>query len=204
MSIFKGIFSPTYGYLRTISCLAVGIVLILWPDVAAKTLIMAVGALLFIVGCVSLVLSVRKSIAFGNMMSINGLFNILFGLVLMLCTDFFISFIMYVFGFFFIVFGVSQISSLGAASQYSKISIGYYITPILFALCGFVLFFKPFEAQETIFIFIGACLVLYALSELFATLKVNRVIKSHTQEESQQTIDTPYEEVSSETLKESN
>lgn len=197
MSLLKNLFSPAYGYVRTLTCIALGLVLVIWPDIAARTIIMAIGALLIVVGGVSVGLSFKGSSSFGNLMSFSGIFDILFGLVLIIFTDFFISLIMYVFGFFFILFGVSQISNLISASRYAKISMGYYILPALVSLGGFALFFKPFLAQETIFIFTGFCLIAYGLSELLATIKVNKVYKAQSDIEESQ-----YEEVSSESLEE--
>ncbi|MBP5210994.1 MAG: DUF308 domain-containing protein [Bacteroidales bacterium] len=195
MTFFNRIFSPAYGYARAIACIVIGLVMALWPDMAAKTLVVALGIVLIIVGGVSIAVSYKESDSlFGNIMSFNGLFSILFGLVLVLFTDFFISLIMYIFGLLFIVFGISELSGLISAGKYSKIPFGYFILPVLVTVCGFILLFKPFQVERTIFMFTGCALIVYGLSELFATLKVKKVYKSHQIE------DTEYEEVSSETL----
>lgn len=198
MSILRGLFSPTYGYIRTLTCLALGIVLVMWPDMAAKTLIMSIGGILIIVGGVSLGISIKGSGSFGNLMSFNGLFDILFGLVLIIFNTFFISLIMYVFGAIFIVFGISQITSLLSASRISKVPGTFYVLPALVSVCGFVLLFKPFQVQETVFVITGLCLIVYAVSEFFATFKVNRVRKAQAAEAAKAVEDATYEEVSSE------
>ena len=195
MPIFQRIFSPAYGYARSVTCILIGAVLAIWPDMAAKTLVVVLGIALMIIGGVSIAISYKQSESvFGNIMSFNGLFSILFGLLLVLFTEFFISLIMYIFGLLFILSGISELSGLISAGKYSKISVAYYILPVLVTVCGFILLFKPFQVERTIFIFTGLALIVYGLSELFATLKVKKVYQS------QQIEDAEYEEVSSETL----
>ncbi|MCF0173119.1 MAG: DUF308 domain-containing protein [Bacteroidales bacterium] len=164
------LFSPAYGLVRAIFALAAGVLLIKFPGVAVTTAIKAIGILLIIVGGVSLFLSFRDHEEHTSIMSFNGFFDVIFGLVLLFFTGFFANLIMYLFGAILLVFGVGQITNFLSARKFVKVPTIVMAVPFLIAACGLTVILRPFKSIETLVVIFGIALMVYGLMEIVAAL----------------------------------
>ena len=162
-----------YSALRSIFALILGILLVVWPDVAINYLVITIGILFLIPGLISLIgyfsgsnREERKTI-----FPIVGLGSILFGLLLMIIPAFFVSILMYILGFVLILGGIQQISSLISARKWASVPLGFYAVPVLILIAGIIVLVNPFTVASAAFVLLGISSIVYSLSELFNSLK---------------------------------
>ncbi|MDD2595948.1 MAG: DUF308 domain-containing protein [Bacteroidales bacterium] len=200
MKIVNGLFNPTYGYARAFAGVALGVLLIIRPEVAAKTVVQIIGCFLIAIGAISFVLSFKKDKKNEkdqprvDVLSVNGIFDLIFGLILLLIPNVFVAFLMFGLGLMLFVFGVGQIVNLISAKKFLTVSWAMFVLPVLTTVCGIALIFKPFESTKTLFIVFGVALVVYGVSELISTIKLRKVIKLKQSYE-YRVEDSDYEEV---------
>lgn len=166
-----------YSLIRILFALAIGLVLVIWPDAAAAYIVITVGVAFLIPGVISLFSY------FGHKKSedvapprfpIEGVGSLLFGLWLIIMPDFFADVLMFLLGFILIMGGVQQIASLAAARRWMPVPGAFYLIPSLILLAGIVALFNPTGARNTAFIIIGISSLVYSLSELINWFKFMR------------------------------
>ena len=142
MKIFSTLFSPAYSVVRAVLALALGAVMVIWPGTAIETVIRVIGAVLVVIGGVSLALSyTEREDGHTNIMSFNGLFDVVFGLVLIIFPAFFAGLSMYLFGAVMLIFGVGQIVNLIAVRKKVEIGAVWFVAPFVVAVFGVVMLF---------------------------------------------------------------
>lgn len=159
--------------LRTACALVIGLVLVLFPDRAAEYLVITVGCIFLIPSLVSII-AYWVARAEGLRFPLLGIGSLLFGLWLIIMPGFFADLLTYVLGFILAMGGVQQIASLVSARQWMRVPGGFYVVPVLILLAGVFALFYPLEARSTVFIFLGAGSLVYALSELVNWLGFTR------------------------------
>lgn len=166
-----------YSLIRVLFALAVGLVLVIWPDVAAAYIVITLGVAFLIPGIISLFsyfsrrrTSKEKSPRF----PVEGVGSLLFGLWLIIMPDFFADALMFLLGFILVMGGVQQISSLSRARKWIRVPAAFYFFPVLILIAGLFTLFNPAEARNTTFLIIGICSLVYALSELINWFKFMR------------------------------
>lgn len=177
-------FDRSYGYARAIVTLIGGLVLVIWPDIVQKWVIIILGALILAVGIASLIISYtgkwsREKVP---LLLLNSIVDIAFGLVLLFFSEFFAGLIMFVFGLLLLVFGLGEIVNLARTRKIVPISPALYIGPCITTVVGIVLFFFPKESGKWLFILFGATLLLYALSEFVSTYLIRREMRKLDQQ----------------------
>lgn len=186
MKFKNGLFNPTYGYIRAIAGIVLGIVLIVWPSGTLDALVRVIGCFLICLGIFSWIGSAKKEKNAAEaktegsnfkIMQINGIFDIVLGLILAIIPGVFVSFLTIVFGILLLLFGISQLSSLFAARKSTQIKWTLFVMPALVTICGAVLIFMPKDFTNAIVIITGAAILLYGISELISTLKLRKVAK---------------------------
>lgn len=191
-------FGRSYGYPRAILALIMGIVLIIWPDTAVRTIVIVIGTVIMLLGALSMIFSKEPNDGQSrSLLSINGIVSLIFGLVLILFPTFFVGIIMFLFGAILLIVGVSGIAGLISAKRTAQVPWSLFIGPLVTTGCGVVMFFNPFSTIEWVFIFFGISLLLYAISELFSTVKIGKIYRDMAAKgESEKLIeDVEYEEV---------
>ena len=108
-----------YGMMRCISAVAIGVLLMVWPEAAIIYLVIAIGAMFFLPSLFSLVGYFMKGRQMGMYFPIISLGSLLFGLWLMVSPAFFVGILMYVLGAVLVFAGISQIASLLNARSYA-------------------------------------------------------------------------------------
>ena len=165
-----------YSLIRIVCALIIGLVLVLWPDVAVQYLVITLGALFLIPGLISIIsyFGVKSEEGVPRRFPIEGTGSLLFGLWLIIMPAFFADVLMFLLGFILILGGVQQIASLSMARRWTMVPAAFYVVPSLILLAGIVALFNPTGARNTAFMIIGISSLVYAVSELINWFKFTR------------------------------
>ena len=163
-----------YGMMRCVSAIAIGVLLMVWPEAAIIYLVIAIGAMFFLPSLFSLVGYFMKGRQMGMYFPIISLGSLLFGLWLMVSPAFFVGILMYVLGTVLVFAGISQIASLLNARSYAVVSFGFYVMPVLILLAGIVVLANPFAAASIPFIILGVSSAVYGITELINIYKFRK------------------------------
>ena len=180
-----------YGMMRCVSAIAIGVLLMAWPEAAILYLVIAIGAMFFLPSLFSLVGYFMKGRQLGMYFPIVSLGSLLFGLWLMVSPAFFVGILMYVLGVVLVFAGISQIANLLAARNHTEVSFGYFVLPVLILLAGIVVLVNPFAAVAIPFVILGVSSTVYGITELF---KIYRFRKKNPKTEVMIEDVTPIEE----------
>ncbi len=188
----------TMAMLRGIAALLIGILLVFWSQNAVTYLIMAVGCLFLIPGLLSLLAYFRQTSPEGNRSfgwsQVLGIGSILFGLCLIVSPVFFEKSLMYALGIILSYAGLSEIIQLTVARQWTRVPVGFYVTPVLVMLVGIFILFNPIESANLPFIILGVGCMVYGLSDMVNVIKFRR--RNSDVEEVQVVLDEPKEQES--------
>lgn len=199
MKSFLMFFDRSYGYSRAVLATILGIVLIIWPGTAVRTIIIVIGAVLMLLGAVSLIFSKKPEEGQNrSLLSLNGIASLVFGLILVIFPTFFAGIIMFLFGAILLIVGVSEVANLISVRRETKAPASLFLGPVITTACGIVIFFNPFSTIEWLFIFFGISLLIYALTEFLSTKKIRKIYRDFTaskEKESDLIEDVKYEEV---------
>ena len=178
------------SFFRAICAIAIGILLIKYPDNTVTWITVAIGVLFFISGIISLVvyLNARKHVseykitdAEGNVVAgerptfpIVGVGSIILGAILALTPNIFITALMYIIGGILILGAINQFMNLLSARSFGKIGFGYWIFPCVILLAGIFVMLKPLAPVQMAMVVLGWCTLLYGVTELINALKIHR------------------------------
>ena len=174
---------------RAICAIAVGIMLIKYPDNTVTWITIAIGVLFLLSGIISMVAYYHalKNVseytitdAEGNVVSgqkptfpIVGVGSAILGLILALTPTVFVKALMYIIGAVLVLGAVNQFMNLLNARKYGKISFGYWIFPSVILLIGLFVIIKPLAPAEMAMLVLGWCSLLYGVTELINALKIH-------------------------------
>lgn len=179
---FSSLFHPTYGIIRSIIALLLGLSLVIWPDVAVDAFVRILGAVMILVGGVALGINFLGKERLGFLFASTGIIAVVFGIVLLAFPDFFVNLLSYLFGILMLFFSIGEIATLLSAGKYTKVKFGFYIIPILIFLAGIFLIVRPMDAAKAVFIFFGISMIFYAVFEFVLAVKFSKVFKMAEQE----------------------
>ena len=144
---------------RAICAIAIGILLIKYPDNTVTWITVAIGVLFLLSGVISLVVYVnaRKHVseykitdAEGRVVAgeqptfpIVGVGSLILGALLALTPNVFITALMYIIGGILILGAINQYMNLVHGRRYGKIGFGYWVFPSLILLTGLYVIIKP-------------------------------------------------------------
>lgn len=166
-----------YCLIRILFAVVIGLVLVIWPDMAAKYIVITLGVAFLIPGIISLLAYFGHKKAEGKVGSrfpIEGIGSLLFGLWLVIKPEVFTDILMFLLGFILVMGGVQQIASLAAARRWTTVPGIFYLIPSLLLIAGVVVLFNPTGVINTAFIIIGISSLVYSLSELINWFKFMR------------------------------
>ena len=174
---------------RAISALAIGILLIKYPDNTVTWITIAIGCLFLISGIISLVVyyhatrqvsEYKITDAEGNVVAgekptfpVVGVGSVILGLLLALTPTVFVTGLMYVIGFILILGAVNQYMNLLNARHYGHVGFGYWIFPSLILLTGLYVIIKPMDPPSMAMLVLGWCSLIYGITELVNALKIH-------------------------------
>lgn len=173
---------------RAICAIAIGILLIKFPDNTVTWITVAIGVLFLLSGVISIVVYVnaRKNVAEykitdaeGNVITnteqptfpIVGVGSMMLGAMLALTPNVFITALMYIIGGILILGAINQYMSLVNGRRYGKIGFGYWVFPSLILLTGLYVIIKPMAPVNVAMLVLGWCSLLYGVTELINALK---------------------------------
>lgn len=172
---------------RAICAIAIGILLIKYPDNTVTWITVAIGILFLLSGLISLIVYVnaRKHVseykitdAEGRVVAgeqptfpIVGVGSLILGALLALKPDVFITALMYIIGGILILGAINQYMNLVNGRRYGKIGFGYWVFPSLILLTGLYVIIKPMTPVNVAMLILGWCSLLYGVTELVNSIK---------------------------------
>lgn len=144
---------------RALISLALGLILLIWPAFVAGSLVRIIGAIILIVGAMSIVRFFRDK---DNMVLVGGIIEALAGLFLLFWPSAVLKIVFAVLALVIVVFAVDHIIRLAKANRRWPL----YILPVAMIVMGVVIFFQPVDAAKLVVILFGVALVAYSISEL--------------------------------------
>lgn len=185
---------------RAISALAIGILLIKYPDHTVTWITVAIGCLFLLSGIISLVVyyhATRKvgeyeiTDAAGQVVTstekptfpIVGVGSLILGLLLALTPTVFVKGLMYVIGFILVLGAINQYMNLLNARRFGKVGFGYWIFPSIILLTGLYVIIRPLEPAEMAMMILGWCTLLYGVTELINSMKIHSEKRKAAQRE---------------------
>ena len=163
-----------YSMARCVSAIAIGLLLMIWPEAAILYLVIAIGAMFFLPSLISLIGYFKQGREQGRYFPIVSLGSLLFGLWLMISPAFFVGILMYLLGAVLVFAGISQIVGLLDARSYANVSTGFMVMPVLVLLSGLLVLVNPFAAASVPFIILGVSSTVYGVTELIYFYKFRR------------------------------
>ncbi len=172
---------------RAICAIAIGILLIKYPDNTVTWITVAIGVLFLLSGIISLIVYVnaRKNVSEykitdsnGNIVSgeqptfpIVGVGSLILGFLLALTPNIFITALMYIIGGILILGAINQFMNLLNARKFGKIGFGYWIFPSVILLIGLYVIIKPMVPASMAMLILGWCSLLYGVTEVINSMK---------------------------------
>ena len=166
----------TSSVVRGVLTLLFGGCLLIWPGFTAGLIVKLIAGVLVAIGAVTLLSAVRAASqtnsAIPVLVALNVGVYLIFGLLVFLFPNFFLSLIAFLFGGVLLVAGLSQVIGLYQGSKYAPVGGGMYIVPVAITICGIALFFSPRASTEMLTMIFGGAVALYGISELVAVWKL--------------------------------
>ena len=172
---------------RSISAIAIGCLLIKYPDNTVTWITVAIGILFLLSGLISLIVYVhaRKNVSEFKIMDMNGhviagekptfpivgVGSLILGAMLALTPNVFITALMYIIGGILILGAINQFMNLVNARKYGKVSFGFWVFPSVVLLIGLYVIIKPMAPAGMAMLILGWCSLLYGVTELVNSLK---------------------------------
>jgi len=189
MKPFNLLYDRSYGYVRGLLTSLVGLAFIIWPGKAKSYICLILGIIILILGFAALVKSnFRKGGSALNLLSVNGFLDIVFGLVLIIFSEFFVNLLTFLFGFLLLVFGISSIVETISARKQMSVKWTVFLFPVLVSVIGMAMFFLPKESSDFVFRLFGIAILAYGVFELYVQMKVRKKTDNMVE-------DVPFEEV---------
>ena len=174
---------------RAICAIAIGMMLIKYPDNTVTWITVAIGILFLLSGIISMVVyfNASKNVSEYKIMDANGqviagekptfplvgLGSIILGLLLALTPDIFIKALMYIIGAILILGAINQFMVLVRGKRFGKISFGFWIFPSLILLTGLYVMIKPMNPASMAMSILGWCSLLYGVTEIINAMKIH-------------------------------
>lgn len=181
---------------RAISALAIGILLIKYPDNTVTWITVAIGCLFLLSGIISLVVyynalkhvsEYKITDADGNVVAgekptfpIVGVGSVILGLLLALTPSVFITALMYIIGAILVLGAINQFMNLLNARRFGHVGFGYWIFPCIILLVGLYVIIKPLAPAAMAMLVLGWCTLLYGVTELINAIKIHNEKRKFT------------------------
>ncbi len=180
------------SFFRALTAIAVGVMLIKYPDNTVTGIVVAIGVLFVLSGLVSILsyINARRHAseytiydAQGRQVAgqqpffpIVGIGSIILGGIIALLPNTFISFMMYIIGAILIIGAIGQYFSIIVARRFGSVSIFFWLCPTLILIAGVYLVAKPLTPLSTAMYVLGWLTLFYGIVEainsmVFYTIK---------------------------------
>lgn len=173
---------------RAVSSIAIGVLLIKYPDNTLEWIVIAIGVLFLLSGVVSCLsyfnarrhageLKVYDSegrLIAGDtpMFPIVGVGSIILGLILTLMPTQFVTALMYVIGAILILGALGQFFTLISVRSFARLSALFWVLPSVIFLIGLYVLIKPLGPADIALTVLGWLSLVYGVSETINALKI--------------------------------
>ncbi len=160
---------------------ALGVILLLWPEKMARNICYVIGVIAVAVGIVNLIDYIRKdySVDAYRYNLVYGLVSILFGVFVFVKVDTVVSIIPFLLGFAVTISGLLKLQNAVDLVRMKYKGWGaVMIVSVLNIAFGVVLIMNPFDSAMVLFICIGIGMIYSGVSDLIATIMLSKSIKS--------------------------
>ena len=182
---------------RAICSIAIGCLLIKYPDNTVTWITVAIGILFLLSGIISLIVYVnaRRNVSEYKILDtegrviagekptfpIVGLGSLILGFLLALTPNVFITALMYIIGGILILGAINQYMNLINARRFGKIGFGFWVFPSIILLIGLYVMITPMSPVSTAMLILGWCSLLYGVTELINSLKFHAEKRKYKQ-----------------------
>jgi len=173
---------------RAICSIVIGVLLLKFPDSGVRWLTLAIGTLFLLSGLIAMIsywMARRHAHEYtvmdrkGRVISgaqptfpIVGVGSIILGLTLMVSTEGFVRWMMYILGAMLILGAINQLIVLMAARRFGSFSGYFWVAPVAILITGIFVVVKPMESAAIPLIIIGWCMLVYGVTEIINSLMV--------------------------------
>jgi uncharacterized membrane protein HdeD (DUF308 family) len=173
---------------RALVAIAVGAMLIKFPDNTVTGITIAIGVMFLLTGLVSLLTywNARRHVtdykvydAEGNLLAggepmfpIVGVGSMVLGCILAFMPETFVSLLMYVIGLVLVLGAITQMMNLIAARHFGSISLWFWLAPVLTLLIGLYVMLKPLAPVELAMTLLGWLSLFYGVTEIINSWKI--------------------------------
>ena len=173
-----GFNSRISGWLRAAVAIAIGTVMVAHPADSLVLVVKIAAAFLVASGIASLMFGIlnRDRNALGIMI-VNSVVDILLGVLIFAFPDSVAKIMVIILGVALVALGLFQIVVLGSAFGTLFMGFWSFLLPVLCTAGGALLLLNPFGSAKTLTLVAGICVLVYGVSELLATIQMNRAIK---------------------------
>ena len=173
-------------FIRSLSTVAIGVLLLVFREQAMPFIVMCVGLLFLLPALFTLFLTFapvfKRNASHVNSkkvaVTIISTGSLLLGLWMLFDPGFFIAILMWVLGGILLLVGLLQILGLLRVRKKMKISYMLFVIPVLIFLAGAVILFYPFEAASLPFVILGIAAIFSVVSDMINTIFVNNSFRN--------------------------
>ena len=161
---------------------ALGVVLIMFPESIAKTLIYTIAAIVIAVGVIKIIsyFLKREQAGYSNAGIVSGLIFIVIGLFILTSTKIIISVIPFVMGVCILISAYSKLQYVLRLSKYTnEKNRGMLLAAIVTFILGIVLIFNPFRAAKWMIRLVGICIAFTGASDLITGIYFYRKMRDY-------------------------
>lgn len=174
------------SFFRALTAIAIGVLLIKYPDNTVTGIVVTIGVLFALSGLISVLsyLNARQQAskytiydAQGRQIAgqaplfpIVGIGSILLGSILALMPNTFINALMYVIGAILILGSINQYLAIISVRRYGITSLWYWVCPTLVLIVGVLMMLKPMAPLSTAMFFLGWLTLFYGIVEALNTM----------------------------------
>lgn len=166
-------------------CIILGVVLVAWPGMSVHVVCMTIGAVLVVSGLSRLIAFAlnRDGSLFSQMNLITGIIITLIGAWILFQPDTIIAMIPILVGVIIIIHGVNNLQQAVTLCQnrYDKWWVALLLGLITVGF-GALLIFNPFDAVNTLVMFIGLFLIYDGISDIWIVTRVSSIAKQIAKE----------------------
>jgi len=157
---------------------ALGVVIIVWPDISLRALVIVFGAFALARGIFGLVATLSSNMKDGRgWLIFSSLANIAVGVVVFFYTDMSALALLYVIGAYAIALGIITIGGAFWLPLSGGDSVLLILTGFLSILFGIVMFAKPGAGALAVLALIAAYAIVIGVTELVAAIGGERLLK---------------------------
>ena len=161
---------------------ALGVVLIMFPESIAKTLIHTIDTIVIAVGVIKIIsyFLKREQAGYSNAGIVSGLIFIVIGLFILTSTKIIISVIPFVMGVCILISAYSKLQYVLQLSKYTnEKNRGMLLAAIVTFILGIVLIFNPFRAAKRMIRLVGICIAFTGASDLITGIYFYRKMRDY-------------------------